>query len=88
MIAAPAAPKIRFDGVGKTFEIKSGPVNAVDDITLDIAPGSFFVIVGPSGCGKTTLLRMAAGLEMPTRGTITIGRERTDRPGNSMIFPG
>jgi ABC-type Fe3+/spermidine/putrescine transport system ATPase subunit len=38
-------------------------VNAVDDITLDIAPGSFFVIVGPSGCGKTTLLRMTAGLE-------------------------
>jgi NitT/TauT family transport system ATP-binding protein len=89
MIAAPAAPpKIRFDGVGKTFEIRSGAVNAVDNITLDIEPGSFFVIVGPSGCGKTTLLRMAAGLETPTTGTITIGRERTDRPGNSMIFQG
>jgi NitT/TauT family transport system ATP-binding protein len=89
MLAAPVAPpKIRFAGVGKTFEIRSGLVNAVDDITLDIAPGSFFVIVGPSGCGKTTLLRMTAGLELPTRGTITIGRERTDRPGNAMIFQG
>jgi NitT/TauT family transport system ATP-binding protein len=89
MIAAPAAPtKIRFDGVGKTFEIRSGPFTAVENITLDIAAGSFFVIVGPSGCGKTTLLRMAAGLETPTRGTITIARERTDRPGNSMIFQG
>ena len=89
MIAAPVAPpKIRFDGVGKTFDIKSGPVTALDHITLDIAPGTFFVIVGPSGCGKTTLLRMAAGLETPTAGTITIGRDRTDRPSNSMIFQG
>jgi NitT/TauT family transport system ATP-binding protein len=88
MIAAAAPPKIRFAGVGKTFAIKSGPVNAVDDITLDIAPGTFFVIVGPSGCGKTTLLRMTAGLELPTRGTISIGRASTDRPANSMIFQG
>jgi NitT/TauT family transport system ATP-binding protein len=89
MIAAPAVPaKICFEDVGKTFEIRSGPVTAVDSVTLEIAAGSFFVIVGPSGCGKTTLLRMAAGLETPTRGTITIARERADRPGNSMIFQG
>jgi len=89
MIAAPVAPaKIRFEGVGKTFEIRSGSFVAVEGINLDIAPGSFFVIVGPSGCGKTTLLRMAAGLETPTTGTITIGRDRSDRPGNSMIFQG
>jgi NitT/TauT family transport system ATP-binding protein len=89
MIAPPASPtKIRFDGVSKTFDIKSGSFVAVDAITLDIPVGTFFIIVGPSGCGKTTLLRMAAGLEMPTAGTITIARERTDRPGNSMIFQG
>jgi NitT/TauT family transport system ATP-binding protein len=89
MIAASAAPaKIRFEDVGKTFEIRSGAFTAVENITLDIPSGAFFVIVGPSGCGKTTLLRMAAGLETPTRGTITIGRERADRPGNSMIFQG
>jgi NitT/TauT family transport system ATP-binding protein len=89
MIAVQAAPaKIRFEGVGKTFEIRSGPVVAVESIDLDIPAGSFFIIVGPSGCGKTTLLRMAAGLETPTTGTITIGRERSDRPGNSMIFQG
>ena len=64
MIAAQAAPaKIRFEGVGKTFLIRSGPLTAVEQIDLDIPAGSFFVIVGPSGCGKTTLLRMAAGLE-------------------------
>jgi len=89
MIAAPAAPaKIRFEGVGKTFEIRSGAFVAVEDINLDIAAGSFFVIVGPSGCGKTTLLRMTAGLETPTTGTITIGRDNINRPGNSMIFQG
>jgi NitT/TauT family transport system ATP-binding protein len=83
-----AAAKIRFEDVGKTFLIRTGPLVAIERIDLDIAPGSFFVIVGPSGCGKTTLLRMTAGLETPTRGTITIARERADRPVNSMIFQG
>ena len=88
-LTAPEAPaKIRFEDVGKTFLIRSGPLTAIERISLDIPVGSFFVIVGPSGCGKTTLLRMAAGLESPSRGTITIGRERSDRPANSMIFQG
>src|ERR1700678_2944955 len=89
MIAAQAAPpKIRFADGGETFEMRAGAVVAIENVSLDIPAGSFFVIVGPSGCGKTTLLRMAAGLESPTRGTITIGRERSDRPANSMIFQG
>src|SRR5207248_1473800 len=46
---------------------------AVDDISLQIAPGEFLVLVGPSGCGKSTLLRMIAGLEEVTGGTISIG---------------
>jgi NitT/TauT family transport system ATP-binding protein len=87
-VAETAPAKIRFAGIGKTFDTRSGLFTAVEDVTLDIAPGTFFVIVGPSGCGKTTLLRMAAGLETPSRGTITIARERGDRPGNSMIFQG
>ena len=88
MIAVESPAKIRFEGVGKAFETKAGLFTAVDEITLDIPVGQFFVIVGPSGCGKTTLLRMTAGLETPTQGTITIGRERKDKPGNSMIFQG
>ena len=89
MIAPAAAPpKISFDGIGKTFEIKSGEFTAVENITLDIPRGTFFVIVGPSGCGKTTLLRMVAGLETPTSGSITIARESKNRPHNSMIFQG
>ena len=50
-----------------------GDFRAVDDLTLTIPDGSFFALLGPSGCGKTTTLRMIAGLEEPTSGTINIG---------------
>ena len=46
---------------------------AVDSLDLDVPHGSFFALLGPSGCGKTTTLRMVAGLETPTSGTIRIG---------------
>ncbi len=80
--------KLRFAGIGKSFETRSGAFTAVEELTLDIPAGTFFVIVGPSGCGKTTLLRMAAGLEPPTRGSITIERDDDARPPNSMVFQG
>ena len=53
---------------------------AVDDLTLTIPAGSFFALLGASGCGKTTTLRMVAGLEDPTAGTISHRRARTS-PG-------
>jgi spermidine/putrescine transport system ATP-binding protein len=52
---------------------KFGDMAAVDDLTLTIPAGSFFALLGASGCGKTTTLRMVAGLEDPTAGTIHIG---------------
>jgi spermidine/putrescine transport system ATP-binding protein len=58
-----------LENVTKTF----GTFTAVDDLTLTIPSGSFFALLGPSGCGKTTTLRMVAGLEEPTAGTIRIG---------------
>jgi multiple sugar transport system ATP-binding protein len=62
--------EIVFDGVTKAFE--DGTI-AVDGLDLKIGDGEFLVLVGPSGCGKTTSLRMAAGLEDPTIGSIVIG---------------
>lgn len=52
---------------------KFGTVVAVKDLTLEVKDGEFFVLLGPSGCGKTTTLRMIAGLEDVTQGTIYIG---------------
>ncbi len=60
-------------------KVYPGDVTAVDDVTLTIASGEFMVLVGPSGCGKSTLMRMIAGLEEVTEGTILIGdRDVTD----------
>lgn len=78
---------IRIDRVSKDF----GPVTAVDDVSLDIRAGEFFALLGPSGCGKTTLLRMLAGLESPSRGSIIIdGQDMSRVPANrrpvNMVF--
>jgi multiple sugar transport system ATP-binding protein len=61
--------RVALDEVSKRF----GDVAAVDALTLDVADEEFLVLLGPSGCGKSTALRMIAGLEDPTAGTITIG---------------
>jgi multiple sugar transport system ATP-binding protein len=61
---------IAIRNVTKVF---AGGVKAVDDVSLDIGENELMVLVGPSGCGKTTLLRMIAGLEEATDGTIEIG---------------
>jgi multiple sugar transport system ATP-binding protein len=61
--------RVAIRGVTKRF----GDVTAVDDLTLEVADEEFLVLLGPSGCGKSTALRMIAGLEEPTAGTIEIG---------------
>ena len=65
----------------KTYPTKQGPgVRAVDGIDLEIASGEFMVLVGPSGCGKSTTLRMIAGLEEISGGTIAIDGQVVVRP--------
>ena len=63
-------PAITLDRVSRIY---AKTVRAVSDLTLAVPDGSFTTLLGPSGCGKTTTLRMIAGLEMPTSGTIHIG---------------
>ncbi|AMX96495.1 ABC transporter ATP-binding protein [Mesorhizobium ciceri] len=55
-----------------------GSVRAVDAVDLDIAPGEFFAMLGPSGSGKTTCLRLIAGFEQPTSGSISIFGDRAE----------
>ena len=61
-------PAVELTGVSKSF----GDVQAVVDLDLSIADGEFFSLLGPSGCGKTTTLRMIAGFEFPTEGSLRI----------------
>ena len=72
-----APPAVRLEGVTKRF----GDVAAVAGIYLEIADGEFFSMLGPSGSGKTTTLRMIAGFEVPTEGSIQLhGRDVTGVP--------
>ncbi|HYD19034.1 MAG TPA: polyamine ABC transporter ATP-binding protein [Patescibacteria group bacterium] len=61
-----------IQSVSKTFPSPTGPVRAVDNVSLTIQSNEFFTLLGPSGCGKTTLLRMIAGLDIPTSGSILL----------------
>ncbi|PSP95582.1 ABC transporter ATP-binding protein [Halobacteriales archaeon QS_4_62_28] len=67
----PSAEVLALDGVSKTY----GPETAVDELTLSVRDGELLTLLGPSGCGKTTTLRMIAGLERPTTGTVSIRNE-------------
>ncbi|GAA2463553.1 ABC transporter ATP-binding protein [Streptomyces lavendulocolor] len=68
---------VRLSGISKTY----GSFTAVHPLDLTIPQGSFFALLGASGCGKTTTLRMIAGLEDPTTGTVHLGdKDVTDLP--------
>jgi spermidine/putrescine ABC transporter ATP-binding subunit len=82
--AAPpgAAPSVEVIGVSKRFGERggeAGEVVAVDDVSLAVGRGEFFALLGPSGCGKTTLLRLIAGFESPTAGTLRVAGEDVTR---------
>jgi NitT/TauT family transport system ATP-binding protein len=74
-------PAIELTGISKTFVTTSGEVvHALDNTSLVIDPGEFITVVGASGCGKTTLLRLIAGLERCTSGTVAINGARQAGP--------
>jgi len=84
-------PAIELAGVSKEFRTAGDVVAAVRTMDLQIVEGEFFSLLGPSGCGKTTTMRMIAGFEDPTTGTVRLhGRDVTGIPPNkrdvNMVF--
>jgi NitT/TauT family transport system ATP-binding protein len=79
---------IRLHQLCKEFSGRDGPVAALQNFSCDIAAGEFAVILGPSGCGKSTIVRIIAGLEKPTSGTVLVNGSPVTEPGKtcSMVF--
>jgi ABC-type lipoprotein export system ATPase subunit len=69
---APAGPAFRLDHVTREFMLGGGVVRALDDVTLEVARGTFVAITGRSGSGKSTFLNLLAGIDQPTRGSIQV----------------
>ncbi|MGW6918715.1 ABC transporter ATP-binding protein [Kitasatospora sp. NPDC054939] len=69
----PGHPALRLDGVVKEYGRGARAVRALDGVSVDIDHGSFTAVMGPSGSGKSTFLHCAAGLDAPTRGSVTLG---------------
>jgi len=79
--------KVRLRDLRRSFTLHEREFDALAGISLDIAAGEFLAIVGPSGCGKTTMLRIVAGLEFQTSGSVEVVRgQAPSRPENSMVF--
>jgi NitT/TauT family transport system ATP-binding protein len=77
-----------IDRVAVTFGHGANRHTAVEETSLDIAPGEFVCLLGPSGCGKSTLLNCVAGYVAPSRGTVTVDRVPVTKPGpdRGMVF--
>ncbi len=71
-------PEVILEKLSKIYRAKSGDVHALKDLTLTVHSNEVLAMVGPSGCGKTTTLRLIAGLEGATNGSIFIGSQRVN----------
>ena len=84
------APRVKMAVVGATkfYQTKTGPVHALDDVSIDVREGEFLCILGPSGCGKTTLLWSMGGLHELSAGEIRLDGQLIERPHPeiAMIF--
>src|SRR5690242_134799 len=76
---------IRVRGLDKIYQRGGGEIRVLQGLNLDVDKGDFVAFMGPSGSGKTTLLNLLGGLDVPTRGTITVaGDEITHMSGNKL----
>ena len=78
--------RIEIRHVSLTYQSPDGELEALRDVSFEVADGSFVSIVGPSGCGKSTLLSLIAGLERPTEGAILLDGEAVTAPTEKVGF--
>jgi NitT/TauT family transport system ATP-binding protein len=83
---APGGIPLKIEGVSKTFTGRSGAVEALQHVDLDVAAGGFVCLLGPSGCGKSTLLSIIAGLETASSGTIWAAGQKVRGPGTDRVL--
>jgi NitT/TauT family transport system ATP-binding protein len=76
----PAPAALEFDRIRLVYRTAAGPLPAIADVSLRVAPGSFVSVLGPSGCGKSTLLKVAAGLLPPSGGEARLAGSRVAGP--------
>jgi NitT/TauT family transport system ATP-binding protein len=84
--AAPGGISLKIEGVSKVFPGRSGAVEALQPVSVDVAAGEFVCLLGPSGCGKSTLLSIIAGLEAATTGTIYAGGQPIRGTGTDRVL--
>src|SRR5215472_9912096 len=77
--------KLAIENVSKNFQGASGPVLALDRVSLNVAEAEFVCLVGASGCGKSTLLNIIAGLERPDSGTVLADGKPITGPGRERL---
>ena len=77
-------PMLSVQGLKKVYQVRDGEVEAVRDLTFDVAEGELVCLVGPSGAGKTTLLKCIAGLLAPTDGVVQLAGKTVTEPPKAM----
>src|SRR5215467_3324766 len=83
---APGGIPLKSEDVSKTFIGRTGAVEALQHVDLDVAAGEFVCLLGPSGCGKSTLLSIIAGLETASSGTIWAAGQKVRGPGTERVL--
>jgi sulfonate transport system ATP-binding protein len=71
---------LKVSSINKAFNKPQGKVHVLEDVDFQVEPGEFITIIGPSGCGKSTLLKIIAGLDVNYQGTVTLGKQKIERP--------
>jgi NitT/TauT family transport system ATP-binding protein len=80
------SPKVELRNVGLRYFGWEGETEALQDISLSVAPGEFIAVIGPSGCGKSTLLSLIAGLFAPTEGAVLVDGRPVTKPNRKIGY--